>query len=291
MKRIFTLFALIGLFTGYTSAQNLLAGGNMESADEGSWYVTILSSTEANTSEYQFGYTDDAPFAGDGACLHYVINNTGADGAHLMFYQPVTIEKGKKYIADMAAKALQPMNNSWFEVYIGADEPADGADYGSGATPLGGFKWSGWEAGCADLDEFDGTLRVDGCMAHSQDTIYIEGEGTVDLFFGFKAGIWATETTVEFVVDNVTLVEANGSKVNESEASAVVYPNPANNLLNINSVNEITRLQIINVLGQEVLNQANPSNTIDISALENGIYIVKLTNVNNQISLINLRKN
>jgi hypothetical protein len=56
------------------------------------------------------------------------------------------------------------MNNSWFEVYLGANEPVEGSDYGPGTTALGGFKWSGWEAGCAGLDLFDGTLRNDGCM-------------------------------------------------------------------------------------------------------------------------------
>jgi len=291
MKKTLTLLSLLSFLSMGLIAQNLISGGSMEAADETSWSVSTLETDPSNTSSYEFDYTDNTPFAGNGACLHYVITNTGANGAHLMFYQLVTLEKGKKYIADMAAKAIQEMNNSWFEVYLGANEPVEGSDYGPGTTALGGFKWSGWEAGCAGLDLFDGTLRNDGCMAHSQDTIFIEGEGTVDMYFGFKAGIWGTATTVEFVVDNVSLVEAGTSAVDESLSHTVsAYPNPANNTVHITGSN-IIAASIFNLLGQEVSNPSIINNTIDISALSNGIYLMKLLDANQQQSVIRIQKN
>jgi len=295
MKKLFTLLfiAVFALITFKVSAQqNIIVGGDMSIDAESSWMVTTLETDPANTSSYEFGYESDVPWAGDGAALHFTIENTGANGAHLMFYQEVTIEHGQHYICNMAAKAIQEMNNSWFEVYLGTDEPADGADYGSGQTALGGFKWSGWEAGCEGLDLFDGTLRNDGCLAGSTDTILIEGEGSSTMYLGFKAGIWGVATTVEFSIDDVTLVNLDVVSANEIEASKTnIYPNPVNNSLNIESNSTFTSARIFNVVGQEVLNATSFSNQLDVSALKTGIYMLELVGENNQVEIQKFQKN
>jgi len=57
-----------------------------------------------------------------------------------------------------------------------------------------------------------------------------------------------------------------------------IYPNPAVNEINI-SVEEnaqIDILKIYNQLGQKILQQNNVTNTIDISTLPKGVYIVEL---------------
>jgi hypothetical protein len=56
-----------------------------------------------------------------------------------------------------------------------------------------------------------------------------------------------------------------------------VYPNPVNNVLNINSPEKIQRIEVYNVEGQLLLNQdsQNSITKIDMSALSNGIYFVK----------------
>lgn len=63
----------------------------------------------------------------------------------------------------------------------------------------------------------------------------------------------------------------------EKENEIQVYPNPANNTLNISSPNEITQIDVINSLGQTILSK-NCQNTrlqIDISTLDSGVYQVK----------------
>jgi hypothetical protein len=47
-------------------AQNLISGGSMEAADETSWSVSTLETDPSNTSSYEFDYTDNTPFAGNG---------------------------------------------------------------------------------------------------------------------------------------------------------------------------------------------------------------------------------
>lgn len=281
MKKLSTLFVLVLLvmvsLNGLT--QNLIVGGDMEESASDSWTISYLSNEEANTSEYAFGSTDEIPAWGTEGNLQFSVTNTNAGGAHLMFYQEVTLQGGKSYVADMAVLAVQEMNSSWFEVYLGT-EPVEGADYGEGQMAFGGFKWSDWTEGmCSDL--FDASLFKDGCIEGSGDTITIDGEGDVVLYFGFKAGIWGVEHTVEFAVDNVSLTEVAGVvSVNSNSAlNTNVYPNPANDVLNISSNNEISKVAIFNMIGQELLN-ASSSNNINISDLSEGFYLVSITDIN-----------
>lgn len=292
MKTNFTLLFL-GIIASFSlNAQNLIKGGGMEEADESAWSVSTLETDEANSSSYEFNYTDDSPSGGEGGALHYTINNTGANGAHLMFYQAIEIELGTEYIFDLSAKAIQEMNNSWLEVYIGETEPADGADYGEGSTALGGFKWSGWEDACAGLDLFDGTLQNDGCLAGSQGSFTIEGTGTQTMYVGFKAGIWATETTIEFVVDNVSLTKVGSVGTNDVEATNVtLYPNPAAQVLNIASDMDFTTARILNIAGQEVRSFSNFGSSLNVSDLNSGIYFIELTSVNSQKQVLKFQKN
>jgi len=262
-----------------TAQSNIIKGGDMEASAEEFWKVSSLANDPTSVTEYSFGYTEDAPSAGENGCLHFSAVNTGTNGSHIMFYQEVTLKRGVNYQLDFAAKAMQPMNNSWLEVYIGGNEPVDGADYGTsnGAIALGGFKWSGWEAGCAGLDEFDATLNTLGCMGGSQDLIFVEGEGDTIMYVGFKAGIWATATTIEIVVDNVSLTNLDGVSVKSfNKENLSVYPNPVGKTLGIATDKEIVQARILNISGKEVLKVKDVDATIDVTSLKQGIYMVEL---------------
>lgn len=79
------------------------------------------------------------------------------------------------------------------------------------------------------------------------------------------------------------------SNLNENIAKAIsVYPNPANNVLNVaNAENE--NIEIYNMLGKLVVNVNNASanQNIDISKLSNGTYFVK---INGEVFKINVVK-
>lgn len=63
-----------------------------------------------------------------------------------------------------------------------------------------------------------------------------------------------------------------------SESDFTIYPNPARNELSFSSNNgkSIINIAIYNQLGQKVLHQITPRNKIDISTLEQGLYIIEL---------------
>jgi hypothetical protein len=57
-----------------------------------------------------------------------------------------------------------------------------------------------------------------------------------------------------------------------------VYPNPADDFINILSANSVARIEIISLLGQVMISETTeaPSYKIDISGLELGLYVVKV---------------
>lgn len=66
---------------------------------------------------------------------------------------------------------------------------------------------------------------------------------------------------------------------------ARIYPNPATNLLNIESEVSIEKVAVYNILGQEVISKSPNAElvTLDVSSLQVGVYIVK-TSINGDVS-------
>ncbi|WP_339838293.1 T9SS type A sorting domain-containing protein [uncultured Flavobacterium sp.] len=75
-------------------------------------------------------------------------------------------------------------------------------------------------------------------------------------------------------------------EVKNTEPVVVIYPVPSTGIFNIDFKNEIESIEVYNLLGQSVysekLDTANVLTTkqIDLSNLNNGAYIISLTNVN-----------
>lgn len=65
-------------------------------------------------------------------------------------------------------------------------------------------------------------------------------------------------------------------------SNAVVYPNPASDLINISMKNKLmnTSVSVVDAMGREVLNQSIESDFIylDVAHLEDGMYFVKISN-------------
>ena len=80
-----------------------------------------------------------------------------------------------------------------------------------------------------------------------------------------------------FENDTITL----GSEEFSIEADSVkVYPNPATSVLNIESNKTIRQIRVFNVLGKEILKTT--SKVIDVSQLNQGIYLIEIEEDNNQ---------
>jgi len=85
----------------------------------------------------------------------------------------------------------------------------------------------------------------------------------------------------------------DGSLANHSfdNANFVYYPNPVKNMLNLSYTQNISDVQIFNLLGQQVMTKAINANQsqIDMSSLATGAYLVKVT-ADNQVKTIKVFK-
>ena len=72
----------------------------------------------------------------------------------------------------------------------------------------------------------------------------------------------------------------------------MIYPNPASNVLNLDAATPISNVEIVNVLGQVLISESSNStiSNIDVSALSNGNYFIKVTSDNNTKVLQFLKK-
>ena len=105
-----------------------------------------------------------------------------------------------------------------------------------------------------------GTSSID-LQGHEGDTYYIitncANGGTSD----------ASETATATI-----------TSIGEAESSIDIFPNPANDILNITSSEEISEIEIVNTLGQVVFRmEVNSDNAVcDVNDLTAGIYVVRL---------------
>ncbi len=291
MRKFYFLGIAIALafFSINISAQNLLKGSDMEAADSTAWDTSSLANGAGNTIGYEFGYTAATPTDGTGGCLHMYGTNVGGNGTHICVYQAVTIHRGHHYHFDMALKAVAPLSNQWIEAYM-VDTVITGQDLSTGK--IGGVSAGATWGSCpAAQDGMLSVVSATPCEGY-KDSLMVAGTGDTTVYIAIKAGTWDNAGyDLDVVIDSPTLTDLDATTgINTTQVNALtVYPNPANNVLNVSSGLKISSVDVMNVLGQKV-NADFKNNTIDVSALAAGIYIVKVTDANNNVYMTKFRK-
>ena len=81
-------------------------------------------------------------------------------------------------------------------------------------------------------------------------------------------------------IDNLSVTALTG--VESHELNTTIFPNPANNVLNINSNSNINRVEVYNMMGQMIgMYNVNDLNTqINTNSFANGVYMVKIETEN-----------
>ncbi len=81
-------------------------------------------------------------------------------------------------------------------------------------------------------------------------------------------------------IDDISVTPGVGIRDNDNTVS--VYPNPANNIINVNAASNINMVEVFNMMGQRVAAyDANDTNVqINTTALNNGMYMMRITTEN-----------
>lgn len=101
------------------------------------------------------------------------------------------------------------------------------------------------------------------------------GVYTVTITDGIGCELVKTATVNSITTGIAKVAKANGVSV---------YPNPANNVINISASDiKATNISLINSVGQEVFSTSNANTTINVADFAEGSYIVKIRTENNVI--------
>ena len=85
---------------------------------------------------------------------------------------------------------------------------------------------------------------------------------------------------------NVTNATVVGNSIAENNSEVSVYPIPANNMVNVNAVSNISNVEIYTISGQKVADfTANgTTTTINTESLSNGMYLMRINTENGVIN-------
>lgn len=108
-------------------------------------------------------------------------------------------------------------------------------------------------------------------------------------YFGFNAYSFPGQGNM--YLDDI-IIEDNLSTNNFDLSKFSYYPNPVKDVLNISYIKEITAVKVYNVLGQEVMAKSVKGNIhqVEMSALSNGTYMVKVITADNYTKTIKVVK-
>jgi beta-glucanase (GH16 family) len=102
---------------------------------------------------------------------------------------------------------------------------------------------------------------------------------------GIAGPVEAGFTQSSMVVDYVRVYQNNGLSVADNKFDEFeLYPNPTSNFLNFNYKGVIDKIEIFNLLGSKMATIKNPLNSIDITNLDSGIYLVNFQIGENRIT-------
>jgi hypothetical protein len=102
---------------------------------------------------------------------------------------------------------------------------------------------------------------------------------TAAIYFDYNAAV-LTNTVLNTLQTTTGVHELNSS-------SFAVYPNPSNGLVTVSSTDMITKVVVINVLGEVMKSMTTDSKqvVVDITDLKSSVYFLQITNSKNQTSI------
>lgn len=69
-----------------------------------------------------------------------------------------------------------------------------------------------------------------------------------------------------------------------------VYPNPTSSILNLDGLEATDKIQLLDLQGKLVLSGKQQAHSLDISSLENGVYLLRITRDGKHIQTVKILK-
>ena len=193
--------------------------------------------------------------SGDG----FVFSNTSTAAASdaWMFSRPMSLQGGQEVTMTFFSRLVSGDNtvNATMDVTVGTS--AASADQGAAIATIS----TGVEA------------------AYAERTVTFTPDADGIYYFGFHQNSPVTAAAASLVLDTFTVTGATASVEEVSATNFVVYPNPANDVVNIANVNALNNVEIVDLNGRTVKSVKFDGATeaqINISDLASGLYIMNI---------------
>jgi pectate lyase len=135
--------------------------------------------------------------------------------------------------------------------------------------------------------DYTGTVKIDGTIYTPSST---NGIVTISsLPAGTHTILKGSGSSYLFYMSTVYNSISGISNTNQS-TSIQLYPNPVSNLLNINSNEKVTKIEIFNISGQIITQLNGNSSSIDLSNLSSGNYLIKIHTQNGVLTKLIVKK-
>ena len=260
MKKLFTLFAMCFAFVAL-NAQN--ATINLTAGDvwgDGTGYQLLISSTPVNFTDTAIWWPECNTEYNSTWNYKIPANASGLDNTAIIMNSTGTVEvpAGTYSYVILNPSCMTPEE-------IEAKAQADWAE-NSAVYEQYGYTYD-------DIYEF--YLSQSQVWPASMNCDAARGE------MAFEAGKTYTFALSMNGENDCTTLTVTGTGVAENEASFGIYPNPANDVLNVKA-NDVKNIEILNMLGQTVI--TTNVNTINVANLTNGVYFVRVNFNNGEVS-------
>jgi hypothetical protein len=293
MKKPLLFLSVLGLSLA-GSSQTVIFEDNFDSyvpdlgvAEQSSEWETWDGSAGVDgavSSAFAFSGTNSAKIEGMATDLVLPIGPFSSGKYDIKFKMYLTDQGG--YFNVMHAWTTAPNTWEWaVDVFFGADGTVTWVTGGApgGDTSVALNEWFDVQI-TADLDMDMGYIYINGDMVNSWQWSLNNADGTPGENILAAADFFGTNDAGGeglYYIDDVQLIESTGVYTEEVNAASIaMWPNPANDLLNIAlpSSSQSANVQIFDAQGRVVANAlvTNSVQNIDVTAFKAGLYTVRV---------------
>ena len=212
------------------------------------WYWGVYNSDGYATAS---GFASGSPVANEDWLITPTLDFSGVTAAALNFSEAINLRGFTDIDVDNMHQVFvstdyagDPATATWTELTVTGRNPIEND-----------FTW-------VDVDEIDLSAYA--------------GESSVYMAWKYQS----TDTTNStWEVDNISITAGNGI-ANTTVNNLSIYPNPAQNTVIVSGVENISNVQVISLDGKVVLNEQTNNNRIDVSSVNNGMYILRVISGN-----------
>lgn len=259
-----TTYAVTGLNTSTAYTFSVIAKDAVGNSSTVSNVVNVT--TLVNTVTYCTSQGNSVASEKIGRVVFGTINNTTTAGTGYENYTAISTNatRGTTYSITITPSWTGAKRNEGYAVWIDYNDDGDFADAGELA----------YSRAASKTNPVSGTFTIPATATL----------GTTRMRVSMKYnGIpTACETFASGQVEDYTVNIVSGTARIANTSKAVVteiklYPNPTTSILNVSSVSENATFKVYNLLGQTIINGKLSNNSINVSNISAGVYILELT--------------